>query len=86
MKGFLIAMTIALAYSAALCAARRIVHRVFESFESSSIQQILYQTGLKILEEIPEIAEIHREANNRPWDTIVTRGEELGVYTDPRPT
>jgi urate oxidase len=67
------------------CAARRIVHLVFESFESGSIQQILYQTGLKILEEIPEISEIHLEANNRTWDTIVERGEELGVYTDPRP-
>lgn len=67
------------------CAARRIVREVFESFESGSIQQIIYQTGAKILEEVPEISEIHLEANNRTWDTIVERGEELGVYTDARP-
>src|SRR5215472_9237068 len=67
------------------CAVRSIVRGVFESFESGSIQQIDYQTGVKILEEIPEIAEIHLEANNRTWDTIVERGEELGVYTDARP-
>jgi len=67
------------------CAIRSIVRQVFESFESGSIQQIIYQTGVKILEEIPEISEIHLEANNRTWDTIVERGEELGVYTDARP-
>ena len=67
------------------CAVRSIVRRVFESFESGSIQQIVYQTGVKILEEILEIVEIHLEANNRTWDTIVERGEELGVYTDARP-
>jgi len=67
------------------CSARRIVRQVFESFESGSIQEIIYQTGHKMLEEIPEIAEIHLEANNRTWDTVVERGEELGVYTDARP-
>ncbi len=25
------------------------------------------------------------EANNRTWDTIVERGDELGVYTEARP-
>jgi len=28
---------------------------------------------------------VHLEANNRTWDTIAERGEELGVYTDARP-
>jgi urate oxidase / 2-oxo-4-hydroxy-4-carboxy-5-ureidoimidazoline decarboxylase len=37
------------------------------------------------LEEIPEIAEIHLEANNRTWDTVVEQGGELGIYTDARP-
>ncbi len=66
-------------------AVRQIVHDVFESFDSGSIQQIIYQTGGKILEKIPEIAEIHLEANNRTWDTITERGDELGVYTEARP-
>jgi urate oxidase / 2-oxo-4-hydroxy-4-carboxy-5-ureidoimidazoline decarboxylase len=67
------------------CAVRRIVRQVFESFESGSIQEIIYKTGARILEEVPQIAEIHLEANNRTWDTIGERGEELGVYTDARP-
>jgi len=65
--------------------ARQIVHDVFTSFESGSIQQVIYQIGTKLLGEIPAMAEVHLEANNRTWDTIAERGEELGVYTDTRP-
>lgn len=65
-------------------AARDIVHEVFRGFESGSIQQVIYQTGMKMLAEIPCIAEVHLEANNRTWDTIAER-EELGVYTEARP-
>jgi urate oxidase len=64
---------------------RQMVCEVFESFESGSIQQIIYQTGTKILSDIPSIAEVHLEANNRTWDTVGERGEELGVFTDARP-
>ena len=61
------------------------VREVFHAFESGSIQQMIYQIGTKMLAEIPAIAEVHLEANNRTWDTVVERGEELGVYTDARP-
>jgi urate oxidase/2-oxo-4-hydroxy-4-carboxy-5-ureidoimidazoline decarboxylase len=64
---------------------RKLVHEVFSAFESGSIQQIIYQMGTKMLKEIPTIQEIHLEANNRTWDTIVEQGQELGVYTDARP-
>jgi urate oxidase / 2-oxo-4-hydroxy-4-carboxy-5-ureidoimidazoline decarboxylase len=66
-------------------AVRRLVHSVFESFESGSIQQVIYQIGSKMLAEIPVIAEVHLEATNRTWDTIVEHGSELGVYTEARP-
>jgi len=66
-------------------AVRRLVHRVFSSFESGSIQQVIYQIGTKILAEIPVIAEIHLEANNRTWETVIEHGEEIGIYTEPRP-
>ena len=66
-------------------AVRRIVREVFHGFESGSIQQVIYQIGTKMLADIPSIAEVHLEANNRTWDTIVERGEELGVYTEARP-
>jgi len=64
---------------------REIVNQVFQSFESGSIQQVIYQIGEKMLAEIPSIAEIHLEANNRTWDTIAEQGEQLGVYTEARP-
>jgi len=65
--------------------ARRIVRTVFREFESGSIQQIIYKMGTRLLDEIPTLAEVHLEANNRTWDTVAERGDELGVYTDARP-
>ena len=67
------------------CAVSKIARHTFESFESGSIQQVIYQAGSEILRQIPVIAEIRLEANNRTWDTVTERGEELGVYTDARP-
>jgi urate oxidase len=64
---------------------RQIVHDIFSRFESGSIQQIIYQTGQKILSAIPSIAEVRLEANNRTWDTIAEEGDVLGVYTEARP-
>lgn len=64
---------------------RQIVRDVFHGFESGSIQQVIYQIGTKMLNDIPSIAEVHLEANNRTWDTIAERGDELGVYTEARP-
>lgn len=64
---------------------QRIVTRIFQGFESGSIQQVIYQIGNRIFEEIPEIAEIHLEANNRTWDTVVEEGEHMGIYTEARP-
>jgi urate oxidase / 2-oxo-4-hydroxy-4-carboxy-5-ureidoimidazoline decarboxylase len=66
-------------------AVRAMVRQVFEAFESGSIQQVIYQIGTKMLAEISEIAEIHLEGENRTWDAVVERGEELGVYTEARP-
>jgi urate oxidase len=64
---------------------RTIVHDVFRSFASGSIQQLIHQIGTRVLEDIPGIGEIHLEANNRTWDTIAEQGNALGIYTDARP-
>jgi urate oxidase/2-oxo-4-hydroxy-4-carboxy-5-ureidoimidazoline decarboxylase len=64
---------------------REIVHEVFGSFQSGSIQEVIYIMGTKILAEIPTIGDVHLEANNRTWDTVAERGDELGVFTDARP-
>jgi urate oxidase len=63
---------------------RGIVHQVFGSFESGSIQQVIYQTGQRILEQVPAISEVDLEANNRTWDMVVD-GEDIAMYTEPRP-
>jgi urate oxidase/2-oxo-4-hydroxy-4-carboxy-5-ureidoimidazoline decarboxylase len=65
--------------------ARQIVLGVFASLESRSIQQVIYEVGKKLLAEIPAIAQVRLEAQNRTWDTIAEQGDELGVYTDARP-
>jgi urate oxidase len=41
--------------------------------------------GTRMLGDVESIAEVHLEANNRTWDTIAERGEELGAYTEARP-
>jgi urate oxidase len=64
---------------------RRIVRTVFREFESGSIQQIIYKMGVRLLEEISTLAEVRLEANNRTWDTVAERGDELGIYTEARP-
>ncbi|HEY2014889.1 MAG TPA: urate oxidase [Bryobacteraceae bacterium] len=61
---------------------REMVHETFCSFESGSIQQVIYQIGARMLEEIPTVTEVHLEANNRTWDRAGDSGE---IYTDPRP-
>jgi urate oxidase len=64
---------------------RALVYDVFDGFQSGSIQQVIYEIGTKMLAEIPAIAEVNLEAKNRTWDTVVEKGESLGVYTDARP-
>ena len=65
--------------------ARQLVRDVFRTFESGSIQEVIYRMGTRLLEEIPALAEVHLEANNRTWLPIAERGEELGVYVEPPP-
>lgn len=64
---------------------KEIVHGVFHSFESGSIQQVIYQIGTRMLEELSMVKEVRLEANNRTWDLIAARGETAAVFTEARP-
>jgi urate oxidase len=64
---------------------RRVVREMFASFESGSIQELIYQIGTALLQDDPTLAEVNLEATNRTWDTIAERGQELGIYTEARP-
>ena len=59
---------------------RALVRDVFLSFESGSIQEIIYKIGTKMLTDLPAIAVVHLEANNRTWDKVAEH-----IYTDARP-
>jgi urate oxidase len=63
---------------------REIIVREFGSFESGSIQQVIYKIGMKILESIEPVTEVRLEANNRTWDMMAERAE-WAVFTEPRP-
>jgi urate oxidase len=56
------------------------VHEVFRSFESGSIQQVIYHVGTRLLADFLDVVEVRLEANNRTWDRVAE-----GIYTDPRP-
>jgi urate oxidase/2-oxo-4-hydroxy-4-carboxy-5-ureidoimidazoline decarboxylase len=75
----------AFSHGQSVARARTIVLDVFRTFESGSIQQVIYQMGTRLLSEIPALAGVHLEANNRTWDGVVERDQHLGVWTDPRP-
>ena len=64
---------------------RQIVREVFRTFESGSIQQVIYQMGTRLLAEIAAIAEVHLEANNRTWDTIAEKETRWESTRTPRP-
>jgi urate oxidase / 2-oxo-4-hydroxy-4-carboxy-5-ureidoimidazoline decarboxylase len=64
--------------------ARQVVFDVFKSFESGSIQQVIYQMATTLLGALPQVEEVHLEAQNRTWDTALEQ-DRVGVYTEPRP-
>jgi urate oxidase / 2-oxo-4-hydroxy-4-carboxy-5-ureidoimidazoline decarboxylase len=58
--------------------------RTFADFDSESIQHLVHEMGVRVLEQFPEIASISFDAENRLWDTAQSAGE-VTVYTDARP-
>jgi urate oxidase len=66
---------------------RDLVQVVFHEFVSMSIQHLIHEMGLRLLDRFPQMAEVSFEAQNRLWDTGFVSEEDpkLKVYTDPRP-
>jgi urate oxidase len=64
-----------------LCAA------VFHRFVSLSIQHLVQEIGVAMLERWPQLSQVSFEAQNRLWDLSVTSqdDERVKVYCDPRP-
>ena len=72
----------------AKCAAsqdvRDAVVSTFCEVNSASIQELVFQIGVRVLERFSEISSVDFYAENRLWDTAQT-GEQAAVYTDARP-
>ncbi|MBW5448529.1 urate oxidase [Cohnella sp. CFH 77786] len=66
---------------------RDIAHAVFHERNTPSIQHLIWQIGLRVLERFPQLAGVGFESNNRTWETVVEPVGSLraGVYTEPRP-
>lgn len=63
---------------------RDVAVSTFRDVSSASIQELVHQIGLQVLERFPQIATVDFYAENRLWDTAQT-GEGATVYTDARP-
>lgn len=63
----------------------RLVVSTFEAFTSGSIQEILYQTGTRVLREVPQVDRLDLEGQNHTWDMVTEAGEHLGVFTVAKP-
>lgn len=67
---------------------RDIAHVVFHEVDSNSIQDLIYQIGLRVLERYPELESVSFEANNRTWiqERDDLDGEGTVLKEPPRPT
>lgn len=69
---------------------RDIAQVVFHEVNSNSIQDLIYQIGLRVLERFPQLESVTFEANNRTWlavrDDIEGEEEARVLKEPPRPT
>jgi urate oxidase/2-oxo-4-hydroxy-4-carboxy-5-ureidoimidazoline decarboxylase len=63
---------------------RDVLIETFADFESASIQHLVHEMGVRILDRCGEIATITFEAQNRLWDSV-DASNGAAVYTDARP-
>ena len=60
---------------------------VFHEFVSLSIQHLVNEIGLRMLDRWPQLAEVSFDAENRLWDLVAESSADPRVktYADPRP-
>ncbi len=60
---------------------------VFHEFVSLSIQHLVNEIGLRMLDRWPQLAEVSFDAQNRLWDLVAESSDDPRVktYSDPRP-
>jgi urate oxidase / 2-oxo-4-hydroxy-4-carboxy-5-ureidoimidazoline decarboxylase len=65
-------------------AVRDALAATFDDFVSESIQHLVHEMGVRVLERFEDIEQIEFDAQNHLWDTALA-GEDAKVYTDARP-
>jgi urate oxidase / 2-oxo-4-hydroxy-4-carboxy-5-ureidoimidazoline decarboxylase len=76
--------------SAARIASERVRDSVvdtFDQFVSMSIQHLVHQMGIRLLDQFAEMAEVSFDAQNRLWDTSKASALDpmTKVFSDPKP-
>jgi urate oxidase len=66
---------------------RDLIRTVFHQFVSESIQHLVHEFGLRLLDRFPQLAEVHFRAENRTRDPYgeSTSDPRIRVYSDPFP-
>ena len=64
-----------------------LANAVFHEFVSLSIQQLVNEIGVRMLDQWPQLAEVSFDAQNRLWDLVAESSENplVKTYSDPRP-
>ena len=69
---------------------RDIAHVMFHEVDGNSIQDLIYQIGLRVLKRYPQLESVSFEANNRTWIEVrddIEGDEDARVLMEPpRPT
>lgn len=64
-----------------------LANAVFHEFVSLSIQHLVNEIGIRMLDRWPQLSEVSFDAQNRLWDLVAESPENPSVktYSDPRP-
>ena len=66
---------------------RDLVGHTFDDFVSMSIQHLVHEMGVRLLDRFPALSEVSFEAQNRLWDTsaVSEKDPQARVFSDPKP-
>lgn len=66
---------------------RDVVQVTFHDFVSMSIQHLIYEMGVRLLDRFPQLGVVSFNAQNRLWDTafVSEADPRIKAYCDPRP-
>lgn len=66
---------------------RDVAQTVFHEFVSESIQHLVHEIGLRLLDRFPQLAEVSFDAQNHTWNPVAQseRDPRQKVYTHPLP-